>query len=226
MRNYRGPVLAGIGFLILLTSLVLGTPFTGFGAPPPPQSGPKDKMFDVFVVNPVDRPIPTQQQGVAEVMVSNTNPLMVREAALAARKPWAKWVLIDADKTDYLSVPVFTVPEGWVLHVEAINADGCLQDPSSRMTSNLTVWPKGYTADPSMPPDDRVIPKIKMLMSPQGLFRGMVHWGTNQQVNFFVEGGQAIWAEMYRMNTEGEGELRVWMTGYLVPAVQTGTPGW
>src|SRR6185436_8877971 len=148
-------------------------------------------MFDVFVVNPSDRPIPTQQQGVAEVMVSNVNPLMVREAALAARKPWAKWVFIDTGASDYMNVPVFTVPEGWQLHVEAINADGCLQDRGAQMTCNLTVWPKGYTADPGVPPDDHVIPKIKMLMSSQGYFRGMMHWGANQQVNFFVDGGQA-----------------------------------
>ncbi len=222
MRNHKR-YLAVIVCAVLAVSALVAAPRSQAVAAPVPSSTDAPALlhrplFDVLVMNGMDAPVPT--------MLTNTDPITVRDAAMAARMPFTRWAILDLEERDYLSVPVVTVPKGQVLHLVYVNVDAC-DDPEFEMTANLTDWPEGYTADPNNPPDDHVIPKVKLLLTTQGVFRGYRHYGSSQMVSADIQGGHALWAELYRTASRGHGEARVWVNGYFMPApTAAGTPGW
>jgi hypothetical protein len=91
------------------------------------------------------------------------------------------------------------------------------------MTANLTFWPADYeVANPDEPPPDDIVPKIKVVLQPQGVFFGYRHFGANQTGLVYANEGQLIWAEAYRSSARsGDSEARLWVSGYFLPAVQT-----
>jgi hypothetical protein len=163
-----------------------------------------------------------QRRPPRNVKVVNAAPIPVAEPSLSARLVFSKWVNIPLEGKAYHSVPLVRVPKGYRLVIDNINVDAC-SPPEEEMTANLTFWPRDYeVANPDEPPPDDIVPKIKIVLQPQGVFFKYRHFGANQTGLVYANEGQLIWAEAYRTGDRaGDAEARVWVSGYFLPAVQT-----
>lgn len=108
MNKYKGFALALLGFLILVTSLVLSTPFSGHGepktvrsAPDRPAEGPKRERFAAPLLLEDWDPAPLQQGTLTTVQ--ETGPILFKEGELEA----------------YLTFPV---PVGKRMIIESVSA--------------------------------------------------------------------------------------------------------
>lgn len=170
-------------------------------------------------------------------LLFNATPVRVVNDAISpvvvddkpGRLPWKQWAVIHLDETDYHSVKVTTVPEGYRLFVTDINVFACVEALKDEMAMNLTIWERGYPGkpDPMVPPATDEVPRTAVMLSHRGIFRGMRHFGGSQQPNIYLDPGETLWAEVYRTSSRLHSEAATWLVGYLEPVGRMEPPpGW
>ena len=233
MAALRALFLAGFGIAVLAASLVLssGTPGASQATPTDPLRG--GKVVPVAVVNTAD----VNVVGLPAVQIDNPNiksGLGVVEVREAARKPFAFWEEMKMGEGGMpgaqgmnpyqLLGPRHQVgPDQWVVLTYG-NSVGCAQ-PREKLS--LRMW---VTYDYSAQGLGKGARALQLILTEQGVFlepEGLyMHTAGSQPMNLYIQPGQEFWFELWRsgegaMNElRGHAELSVWVSGYLVPAVQ------
>ena len=203
MNTRKGYVLASLGLVFLVASLLLGSPLRG---PSEAAIDAAARGIKVLVTNPPDSPVLVSQ-------VSDPATL---------RKPFVKWIEVDLSKGEPLvKAHFFDVPSGQRVVLEYINVDMCTPLEIKQATINLLT---GYT-DPVTGQTRQQ--QLKLITQPQGAFPDedaegyYYHFGVSQQMNVYIEPGMPVDAYIYRsVRQEGHSEAHIWASGYMVPAVQ------
>ena len=200
MNARKGYILASLGFVFLVASLLLGTPLRG---PSEAAIDAAARGIKVLVSNPADSPVLVSQV---------TDP-----AALEVR--FAKWITVDLSKGEQIvKAHFFDVPPNRQLVLTYANVDMCTPTEIKQATINLM-------AAYQVPTGPALMQHIKLVTQPQGIFPDdddpaslYAHFAVSQTMDIRLGPGTPVEAWIYRSTRmEGHSEANIWVSGRLVP---------
>lgn len=157
-------------------------------------------------------------------------PQPVFDVNEAAKKPVAYWTELEFGKggkdevptdgiliglSQYMESEDFFVPTGMILVLDYANVVACY-GPEEKMSIGIKT---GYG-------EGRKPANLKILLTEQGVFNEpdegvYMHAGSSQAMKIYIRGGESFRVTAWRSGAKGHAEAEFWLSGYLLPAVQS-----
>ena len=196
MERKQGFVLASLGLVILLASLLFVDPARGHAAAPPGDR-------DVKVVNTPAEPVPVT--GAVTVGNAAASPVLVRDVDRSAPQPFSYSTATSFPGTsDFAGPMTFNVPAGKILVIETVSMKVEVA-AGSNLRAAFATFSGGVASEFYLP----------MTGTPWGAFQ---RFQTTQQVRIHADPGAQVWTLVQREGALPGGAAWFNVAGYLVDA--------